>query len=575
MSFRNRPVLERKHRPRWQDELRTQQLVVAGFAVAIALALGIFGATSWNAYWSAHLRPVASVDGVPISRSQLAAREAIVTAELIAEATEVQAQAGVGPRDSLLQQQLQAIQTALNDVTSAASTSLVDGAVLASQGDAFEVVVTDDEVSAEVVQRRQLAERVRVAMILVNALPDDTEPGTEPTEEQRQAARTEAAEARSRVEGGEDFATVATEVSDDFTSSLGGELGWIADGDAVYDEQFKAVRDAEVDELIGPVEVESGWTVLKLVERREAGEDETLVDLLAAAGVGDDAYRSYVRDRLLASAFQTHFEDEVVVSPQPQRRVAQIFMAAGTEPYVVQERARHVLVQPLPDADDQSTATEEQWAAALAEAEQVRELVDAPDADWFAVAGEHSDDPGSGAQGGDLGWYDPTAPGFVEEFATALADLEEGGISEPVRTSFGYHVIQKTGARTSPVDEAAELVDILRADPDAFAATARLVSEEYESARADGELGWVAHYQLDQASEEAIFALAEPGDISDPVGLDDGIYVFQLLEASDEQEVEAERLAQIRQTGFLRWLEQDVKAEATIWTDPEFASTSA
>ena len=48
MSFRNRPVLDRKHRPRWQDELRTQRLIVAGFAIAIALALGIFGATAWS-----------------------------------------------------------------------------------------------------------------------------------------------------------------------------------------------------------------------------------------------------------------------------------------------------------------------------------------------------------------------------------------------------------------------------------------------------------------------------------------------------------------------------------------------
>jgi len=39
MSFRNRPVLDRKHRPRWQDELRTQQLIVASFAIAIAVAI--------------------------------------------------------------------------------------------------------------------------------------------------------------------------------------------------------------------------------------------------------------------------------------------------------------------------------------------------------------------------------------------------------------------------------------------------------------------------------------------------------------------------------------------------------
>ena len=51
MSFRSRPVLDRRHRPRWQDELRTQQLIVIAFAVAISLAIGIFGAAAWNGYW--------------------------------------------------------------------------------------------------------------------------------------------------------------------------------------------------------------------------------------------------------------------------------------------------------------------------------------------------------------------------------------------------------------------------------------------------------------------------------------------------------------------------------------------
>jgi parvulin-like peptidyl-prolyl isomerase len=374
---------------------------------------------------------------------------------------------------------------------------------------------------------------------------------------------------------GEEFGAVASEVSDDFTASLGGELGWVADGDALFDEQFEAARDARVGDLVGPVEVEGGWAVLKVVERREAGEDEALVTLLSRSGVGDAEYAAYVRDDLLGQAFRRHFEKEVASATQPQRRVAQIFMAAGTPPYVEQERARHVLVKPLPEADDQSTATEEQWNAALAEAEQVRELVSAPGADWFTIAEEHSDDPGSSSNGGDLGWYDPASPGFVEEFASALAELEEGDVSEPVRSSFGYHVIQKTGVRTSPIDEAAEVVDALRADPDSFGAVARQVSEDYETARADGELGWVARYQLDPALEEAIFDLAEPGEISDPVGEEaGGIYIFQLLEVADEMEVDEERLARIRQDGFDRWLEEEVKADVAIWIDPQFSSTA-
>ena len=48
MTYRSRPAPRRRHRARWQDELRTQGLLVGGFAAAIAIALGLFGMTAWN-----------------------------------------------------------------------------------------------------------------------------------------------------------------------------------------------------------------------------------------------------------------------------------------------------------------------------------------------------------------------------------------------------------------------------------------------------------------------------------------------------------------------------------------------
>src|SRR5688572_13687951 len=274
MSFRSRPVLDRRHRPRWQDELRTQQLIVIAFAVAIALALGIFGAAAWNGFWEAHFRPVASVAGTTYDRSDLDVQRRILIAEATATVTELQSQLG-GPRDQLIQQQIDQVSAALSDLDAAAAASLVDGAVLASQADAFGITVDEDEVDAGIAERHTLAERVRAQLILVNSLPDDAEAGAEPTGEQIDAAREEAEAAISRIEGGEDFATVATEVSDDFTASLGGTLGWIGADDAVYGEYFDAVAvaDAEVGELVGPVETETGFAVLQALERRERTTD--------------------------------------------------------------------------------------------------------------------------------------------------------------------------------------------------------------------------------------------------------------------------------------------------------------
>ena len=58
--------------------------------------------------------------------------------------------------------------------------------------------------------------------------------------------------------------------------------------------------------------------------------------------------------------------------------------------------------------------------------------------DFAKLAGELSKDPGS--KDGDLGWF--TAERMVPEFSKAAFALEKGALSEPVKTQFGWHVIQ-------------------------------------------------------------------------------------------------------------------------------------
>ncbi|MDQ6639752.1 MAG: peptidylprolyl isomerase [Pseudomonadota bacterium] len=65
------------------------------------------------------------------------------------------------------------------------------------------------------------------------------------------------------------------------------------------------------------------------------------------------------------------------------------------------------------------------------------------------LARENSEDA-SAAQGGDLGW---AAPGsFVPEFEEAMAALPVGGISDPVTTRFGLHLIQVVDRRQTTLD---------------------------------------------------------------------------------------------------------------------------
>jgi peptidyl-prolyl cis-trans isomerase SurA len=68
--------------------------------------------------------------------------------------------------------------------------------------------------------------------------------------------------------------------------------------------------------------------------------------------------------------------------------------------------------------------------------EQLRERV-ALGEDFASLARAHSEDTESASRGGDLGWGD----------AEALSHLTEGDVSEPFRTTYGWHIVQLLGRR--------------------------------------------------------------------------------------------------------------------------------
>ncbi len=96
-------------------------------------------------------------------------------------------------------------------------------------------------------------------------------------------------------------------------------------------------------------------------------------------------------------------------------------------------RARHVLFR-MPQ-----NATDEQRDSVIAAARQVRELA-MTGTDFAELAREHSEDPGSAAQGGDLGFFGRGQ--MVGPFEAAAFALEPGQISELIETPYGFHIIK-------------------------------------------------------------------------------------------------------------------------------------
>jgi parvulin-like peptidyl-prolyl isomerase len=350
-------------------------------------------------------------------------------------------------------------------------------------------------------------------------------------------------------------------------------LGWVEADDLLYGTYFEEARDAAKDEVIGPIKDDGGYHLLRLDDEKAEGPNQHLSDLLQSSGVSDVEYRTYVRGDLLTTAFNDHFTNTVMQPYQPAREVAQIFIAAQQGVPVPQQRIRHFLAQPLPGEDDQSKASDAEWAAALARAEAFRVEASEPDADWFELAKE-SDDTGSRSQGGDLGWYEPATSNFVPEFKAAVAQLSAGEVSEPVKTQFGYHVIEITGTRAAAADQANQLAATLRDDPDQFAQLAKEQSEDASTASKGGELGWVIPYQFEEERIDAIFNLTEVGEISDPIETNSGFYIFKLLRSTELRFVPAKQLDSVRQGGFNRWL-AEIRDAASTWTNAEIVQAPA
>ena len=136
-------------------------------------------------------------------------------------------------------------------------------------------------------------------------------------------------------------------------------------------------------------------------------------------------------------------------TPQITDQQAQQYYQAHLKDYQVpdQVKVRHILIS-VPKGADAKTD-----AAAKAKAEDVLKQLRAG-GDWKALAQKYSDDPGSKNTGGELG---PLQHGVtVPEFDKSAFSLNPGQISEPVKTQFGYHVIQteeKQTAHTKPFDE--------------------------------------------------------------------------------------------------------------------------
>ena len=125
---------------------------------------------------------------------------------------------------------------------------------------------------------------------------------------------------------------------------------------------------------------------------------------------------AYYREKLLMESLLGKIAADAANEAAIKKAYDDVAKAQKPEPEV---HARHILVENEADAK-----------------KVLQRLKDGED--FAKVAGEVSKDPGS--KGGDLGWF--TKDRMVPEFADAAFKLEPGQLSEPVKSQFGWHIIQ-------------------------------------------------------------------------------------------------------------------------------------
>lgn len=265
------------------------------------------------------------------------------------------------------------------------------------------------------------------------------EENTEPSTDQTQWADSESLALYNAISGGGDFTELVNAKIDEFGSTevifSANELQELAN----YSEKVREAIDGKrAGALIYPFEVDEGYTI---------NSDN---NILATKGMAVIQVTDYASEEI-------------------KKEIA------------AEVSARHILVSYDKASSSSSDRSKKE---ALTRMEEVQNRIAAGET-IEALAAEYSDDPGSSANGGDLGTFG--AGQMVPEFEEAAFALEIGGISDIVESEYGYHLIEvydkiEGGIETEVVDKYSINKVVFSTTPDPWAEETVLTGEHFKHA---------------------------------------------------------------------------------------------
>jgi foldase protein PrsA len=248
--------------------------------------------------------------------------------------------------------------------------------------------------------------------------------------------------------------------------------GWAQfQGDVLeYLVSYEIVAQKAVDLKIAVTDADVQTEIDNIISTYYSGDQEAFNTDLTSNNMTLDALKLNYKESMLMQKVYEEVTKDVTTVPDAD---VQAYYDANKATYFTDETrtARHILIAPGGPATNPATTTttapwgsstttegatttteatttttlgeptQADWDAALATAQEVRAKLEAG-GDWTKLAAEYSDDPSSASGGGELG--DVAKGDMVQEFEDSVFSLKLNEISQPVKSTYGYHVIEVT-----------------------------------------------------------------------------------------------------------------------------------
>jgi peptidyl-prolyl cis-trans isomerase SurA len=257
---------------------------------------------------------------------------------------------------------------------------------------------------------------------------------------------------------------------------------------------------------------------------QQAGSEQRLEELynMPISRMKRD-FRDLIRNQLMVEKIRQTRQTSITVT---RREVEEFFDAhKDSLPTIPKEyELSHIFIKPKPD----SSVVQAVYKKSLAILDSIK-----AGGDFADFAKRYSSDPGSARGGGDLGWFRRGV--FEKEFEEAAFALKDSEITKPIKTSYGYHIIQLIERRGESVHTRHILFSIQQSSADddstiaelnrlrgrvsageGFAVLAGKYSEDQESKDVGGDLGKIGVDQIEPTFLDVLKPM-KPGEISAPV----------------------------------------------------------